>query len=221
MKKWIRRNLAPTLSGVVCIICLAILLIINRPVAAESAPEPTRTAPMPTIEVVTEPVIEDVQEVESLVIPSSAIVRLSIPAISLEAQSSGETWPRQTENCKGGSEYCIDPPIIDQVAWYGDPPSFPSENPVLIFGHTSWSSELNAAFDNLPAMVAGDTVVVTTETGVFTYRAEAPALVPFVDAPESELIFGWETEKLVLVTCNTNMVDATVIVAHLESADLV
>lgn len=219
MKRRIRQYLVPAVVGIIGIVCVIGAMALNS--TTTSMPEPKRAAPAPVqIPLVTPEPAAPAEEPPPTAIASSAILRVSIPAIALDAASSGETWPRQTENCQE-SDYCIDPPVLDQVAWYGDPPSLPSENPVLIFGHTSWSPDLMAVFDNLPAVVAGDEIIVTTETGVFTYTAEAPTLVPFLGAAESDVIFGWEEEKLVLVTCNTNGTDATVIVARLAHAELV
>lgn len=38
--------------------------------------------------------------------------------------------------------------------------------------------------------LAGDKVVVKTETGVFTYKADDPQLVPYSEVVKSTLIWG-------------------------------
>lgn len=219
MIRLLRQHVTLAVAGIAFIACLVGIFALNSTI--ESEPSPKRVAPVPTLSATLVPQPSEasstpVEEVP-LVIEASDILRVSAPAINLDVQVSGETAPRQTARCKG-SDYCIDPPVADQAAWYGDPPSWPSVNPVLLFGHTSWSYEAYATFNNLPALVAGDQIVVTTTTGVFTYQAEAPTLVPYNKAPESEVIFGWVPEKLVLVTCNDKEFAATVVVAYLIDA---
>ena len=198
----------------VLVACLVGIFMLNANGTHEASPK--RSAPFP-IEIQSTESLSMPIEKRSLTIEASDIVSVSASAIKLDAQVSGATSPRKTANCKG-SDYCIDPPVPDQAAWYGEPPSLPSVNPVLLFGHTSWKYDEYATFNNLPALVAGDTIVVTTKTGVYTYLAEAPTLVPYNDAPQSDTIFGFTPEKLVLVTCNDEEVSATVVVAYLIDA---
>lgn len=219
MIRLLHQHAVLVVAGIVFTACLVGLFVLNSNVERELTPKRVAPVPSSSATLVPQPPkasstpLEDVP----LVIEASDIVRVSVPAIDLDVQVSGETSPRQTPRCKG-SDYCIDPPVPDQAAWYGDPPSFPSTNPVLLFGHTSWSYEAYATFNDLPAMVAGDLVIVTTKTGIFTYQAKAPALVPYSEAPQSELIFGSAPEKLVLVTCNDKEAAATVVVAYLIDA---
>lgn len=227
MKRFLRQHLVLVVCGILFVACVIGIIAINKPVGEN--PSPQRVAPIsipsdsstskeehPPSASPTPEVVEVLPT--KVAIPASDIVSVSVASIGLDVAVSGETWPRKTQNCKG-DKYCIDPPVADQAAWYGDPPSYPSENPVLLFGHTSWTDPAYATFNDLPAMLEGDLIVVTTETGVFTYRAEAPTIVPYSEATQSETIFGWELEKLVMVTCNNAESGATVIVGHLvESA---
>lgn len=221
MIRLLRQHLALAVAGIVFMACLIGIFVLN--INAEPTPSPQRVASSvaPPFEPDNQPpeTSAPVAEEVVLVIPSSAILSLSIPSIALDVNVSGETSPRKTANCKE-SEYCIDPPVSNEAAWYGSPPSLPSVNPVLLFGHTSWSSDAYATFNNLPAVVAGDQIFVTTTTGVFIYQAEAPTLVPYVDASKSEVIFGDVPEKLVLATCNNAERSATVVVAYLVDAIL-
>ncbi len=199
---------------------LVLLSIAFWPKEAPAAlPEPTRvptpietTIPTPEALPTPEPTPEPIH------VAASNILRVSIAAVGLDVKVSGPTEPRETENCKGGTVLCIDPPVPDQAAWYGTVPATESEGTVRLFGHTSDRNPAYAAFNSLVVVKAGDTIVVETETGVFTYRAEAPAFVPYVDVPNSELIWGNDPDRLVLVTCNNEKSSGTVIEAWLVEA---
>lgn len=186
----------------------------NAPV---TLPEPARipTASVPTEEpsATPEPASEATPELAH--VSASNILRVSIANVGLDVKVSGPTEPRETENCKGGTVLCIDPPVPDQAAWYGTVPSTQSEGTVRLFGHTSENNPAYATFNNLVAVVAGDLIVVETETGVFTYRAEAPSFVPYTDVPNSELIWGNTPNRIVLVTCNNKKASGTVVEAWL------
>lgn len=220
MKKptW-RGYIVPAVAGLVAVAAITGYVAINANVERE--PTPQRAAPVATAEATprptptpsaTQPPVE-----EPLVIGGSNILHVSIPAVALEVGVSGETWPRETSNCHGAA-VCIDPPVPNQAAWYGDVPALPSTGRVRIFGHTSWSNPDYAAFNDLLAVKAQDTIVVTTETGVFTYVAEAPVLVPYSEVVNSELIWGTSPDSIVFVTCNAAESSGTVVLAHLVNA---
>ena len=207
----------PVIFGTAAVLALCGAYLLNTNVEREptpqrvtsqetSVPKPQETA-VPTAAAPEEPVV----------IAKSAILSVSIPAVAIDVGVSGATEPRATKNCHA-STVCIDPPVPNQAAWYGEVPSMPSVNPVLLFAHTSWSTPEFATFNDLPAVVAGDQIVITTETGVFTYAAEAPVLVPYAEVAQSQLIYGNETEKLVLVTCNSAADSGTVVVGRLVQA---
>lgn len=154
-----------------------------------------------------------------LTIKESDIVRLQIPALKIDAESSGATMPRKSERCHGGSQ-CLDPPELKKIAWYGaySRPSLPRHDTVIILGHSNRYNNVWQTFNNLPAAEKGDKVIVTTKTGVFTYKVTKKALVPYEDVPTSELIFGNAPNRVVLVTCNSRESAGTVVVATLVSA---
>lgn len=203
---------------------------------ATGQPEPTRVEPPPTAirEATTEsptasggesttqgvPTPEEPSEAPPLEIAWSDIVHVAIPAVGIDINVSGETFPRQTENCRE-TEECIDPPVPNEAAWYGVVPTVPSTGSVRIFAHNTprgWPVE--QSFNNLPALMAGDEIVVTTENGIFTYQAEDPQLVPYADVPESQLVWGNEPDRLVLVTCNNQASSGTIVEAWLVDATL-
>ena len=180
-------------------------------------PTPTRVAvadvaPTPSSSPTVEPTAEPVE------IAASDILNVSIPAVELDVRVSGETWPRESPRCKGGTTECIDPPLADQAAWYGALPASQSAGTVRLFGHTDSSGRTFAAFNALTAVQANDEVIVETETGIFTYRAVQPQLVPYVEVIESALIWDNSPDRLVLVTCNNQESSGTVIEAWLVSA---
>lgn len=156
---------------------------------------------------------------EPVVVEASDILHVGVPAVGIDIAVSGETQPRKTERCKGAEE-CIDPPIFDQAAWYGAVPAVPSTDTVRLFAHTGQSLEGHNSFNNLPAVMAGDEIVVTTETGTFTYRAEDPVLVPYKEVPYSWFIWGDDqVDRVILITCNNQADSATVVEAWLISAE--
>lgn len=151
-------------------------------------------------------------------IAGSDIVSLAIPAAGIDALASGPTWPRPSPHCHGGPE-CIDPEYLDKVAWYGaySVPAVPSTDTVLVFGHSNPGNDRWQTFNNLHTVEAGNPVVVTTQTGTFTYRAQQPFLVPFDQVPSMEVIFAHVPNRLVMATCGDEN-NAVVVVADLESA---
>lgn len=207
----------PIATLVILAVVLASIALLWPKEAPAALPEPTRvpvpsapaTEPPATSEPIPEVTLEPVQ------VGPSNILRVNIATVGLDVKVSGPTEPRETENCKGGTVLCIDPPVPDQAAWYGTVPMTESEGSVRLFGHTSENDPAYAAFNSLVAVIAGDLIVVETETGIFTYRAEAPSYVPYVDVPNSELIWGNAPDRLVLVTCNNEKASGTVVEAWL------
>ena len=222
MKKptW-RGYIVPVITGLVAVASIVGIFALNA--NAEREPTPQRVLPtqtpqgIPTPPSTPEPTPTPAPTQEPLIVEGSNILHVSIPAVALEVAVSGETWPRETENCHGAN-LCIDPPVSNQAAWYGDVPSLPSQGRVRIFGHTSWSNPEYAAFNDLLAVKARDTIVVTTETGIFTYAADAPVLVPYSEVVNSELIWGDSSDTVVFVTCNRAENSGTVVLGHLISA---
>lgn len=216
-----KQNAAPLVFSAIAALALCGAFVLNT--GGEHEPTPHRVSPPPAVATSVPPTIEATPDAgpppePPAPISASSILNVAVPAVGMSVTVSGKTEPRQTENCHA-STVCIDPPVPDQAAWYGDVPSTPSVNPVLLFGHTSWSDPRYAAFNNLLSVMAGDTIVLTTETGIFTYTADAPVFVPYDKVAESQLIYGWETEKVVLVTCNTAEDSATVVVGRLVKVE--
>ncbi len=156
-----------------------------------------------------------------LAIKESDILSLKIPNLKIDVNASGATMPRKSERCHA-STVCIDPPIFKEVAWYGAfvRPAFPSKGSTVVFGHSNWRNRENQAFNNLPKAERGDRVVATTRKGVFTYRVKWVGLEDYARIHLSKRVYGNVPGTLVLVTCNAYENAATVVVAELESAEV-
>lgn len=225
LKKW-----TPLITGAATIVVLIAGLYLHglslpstvEPARPLLSPPPSwseelpKTGPSPT----PSPNPTTTSQAEETVIESSDITRLVVPNVDIDVTASGETWPRRSERCKGGASECIDPPLLEEVAWYGAYalPSLPSEGSVLIFGHTNSRDADKQAFNNLLEARPDDRVTVTTKTGIFTYQVEQVELVDYATIHLSELVYEHKPDKLVLVTCNFLEDAATVVVAYLEEA---
>ncbi|OYX43921.1 hypothetical protein B7Y94_00685 [Candidatus Saccharibacteria bacterium 32-49-12] len=166
-----------------------------------------------------EPVIISTRESLEQSIVASEITRLRIPSTGINVGSSGETWPRQSNRCQASKE-CIDPPNLNEIAWYGAYalPQLPSPSSVILYGHSNRFSAVEQAFNQLPDTKVGDKVIIETQTGVFTYRVHTNTLVGYDIIAESEQVYWPVPDQLVLITCNYQADAATVVIAHLESA---
>lgn len=204
-------------AGLVAVVALLGSYLLRQMLPEEV--EPTRVAPAPSLAAQPSSLASSEQASIEVEIEASDIVRLKIPAIDVDVKSSGEAWPRRSERCRATTE-CIDPPHLDEVVWYGAyaRPSVPSSDSVLVFGHSNRYDSTWQAFNDLPALLAGDVIIVTTRTGEFVYEATDPVSVPYDQVPTSELIFQHAVDRLVLVTCSINADAATVVVATLVSA---
>lgn len=215
--RWV---IALLVAGAIVLVVAA--LVMNANPSPEPAPTPTRAVvltPQATEEASagTPTPSPTPEQATPLAIPASLIEKVTVPAIALDIAVSGETLPRQTENCHGAT-LCIDPPVPDQAAWYGATPAVPSVGSVRLFGHTSWTKPEYAAFNDVLAMKDGDEIIVTTQAGVFTYRASAPQLVPYTEVAQSQLIWGNAGDRLVLITCNSAESSGTIVEAWLVKA---
>lgn len=154
------------------------------------------------------------------VIEPSGLVNLRVPSVGIDVGFSGETWPRESPYCHGAN-VCIDPPVMNQAAWYGARalPSVPSSDAVLVYGHSNWNDTSQQVFNDLPAVRQGDVVIADTENGTFIYEAVEPRLIQYEEIPTSEFVYGQEPDKIVLVTCNSKENAGTIVVAYLVRAE--
>ena len=138
-------------------------------------------------------------------VAASDIVTVAIPAIGVDVRASGSIMPVKSERCKDdGVDMCMDPPLLDQVAWSGgySTPSSPAKGAVLVYGHSNPYSEENQTFNDLGALVADDRVTVVTKTGRFTYVVTKVEVIPFEDIPWHKPLYRDTPGKLSLIACN-------------------
>lgn len=188
--------------------------------ARTAAPQPPSPDGTPAIPSAASPAIPPVPTPAIPVVPASDIVAVAIPSVGIDVAASGPGVPRVSEKCRGGSDVCLDPPYPDRVIWYDAyaRPETPSTDSVIVLGHANRDNPDYEAFNALGAVADGDTAVITTETGVFTYRAQAAVAIPYADIPFSELVYGHVPGRAVFVTCGDD-VDAYVVVADLLTAE--
>ena len=160
-------------------------------------------------------------------IAASPIVSIKIPAIGVDAAASGPTMPRVSPLCKASTK-CMDPPVLSQIAWSGayGVPALPSTDAVLVYGHSNYHTTSTnwQVFNNLPTMVKGDKIVLTTKTGIFTYVATGdPLKIPFDQVGFRQSLYMHTPGRLVLFTCGiadsgNGYSAASVVIAQLISA---
>ena len=200
------------------------LLSAPPPTVEYQQPERALPLPSPTGKVTEVPVQPKKDPKPEPVIKPSDIVSISIPAIGVNAKASGSIVPEVTDRCKG-SEKCMDPPILDQIAWsqgFGVPAS-PSTNAVLVYGHSNASSQTDQVFNDLGALVKNDKIVLITMTGRFTYILDRnPMFIPFEDIPWKQSLYENTPGRLVAFTCNLSgggYDTSAVVIAKLQSSE--
>ncbi len=92
----------------------------------------------------------------------------------IDAASSGVATYGPSPACDVPEYPCYVPPVLDKVARMdvGTVPSVPSTNTCYITGHSNWRQPDDAhvgVFSKLQSTQVGDTFVVTTTEGVFSY----------------------------------------------------
>lgn len=92
----------------------------------------------------------------------------------IDAGSSGVATYGLSPDCDVPQFPCYVPPSLDKVARMdvGSVPSVPSTNTCYITGHSNWrhpQDQSLGVFSELQSAQSGDTFVVTTTKGVFTY----------------------------------------------------
>ncbi len=86
-------------------------------------------------------------------------------------------------------------------------------------GHTC--RHCAAVFNNLPAVAAGDLVVVTTNKGVFTYVVETTEDVPFADFAGRADIWAVVPNRVILFTCHSTADEKQYIGVRVVTGELV
>lgn len=142
------------------------------------------------------PVVGPVVASQSVAVPLTAPLRLTIGSVGIDAQI--EEYTNADVAAAGG---WVDPPHRDIVAWWsgGGTPGDPPDNTVYLYGHTSSKP---AVFNPLTGVTPGDTVIVTTGSGAMEYVI-TEILDPIAkDAlPQDEFIAAAVPGRLLLIGC--------------------
>ena len=96
------------------------------------------------------------------------------------------------------------PKNLNDTAWYDGSAKPNQEGQVFIDGHTSFNNAIDAAFNDLPKMKAGDQIVVETGNGAkYTYRVTATETVDAdkVDMGKALNVQGDGKKGITLMTC--------------------
>ena len=96
----------------------------------------------------------------------------------------------------------LDPPTLDDAYWVGcrGMPGTDSDGTVFIIGHSLSGGA--AVFNELPTLVAGDDVMVTTAKGTLVYRVQHTATyAKFGEVQTAPEVIDRVPGRLVLVTC--------------------
>ncbi len=118
----------------------------------------------------------------------------------------------------------VHPPDYGRAVWVEQSafPAFPSSGASLVYVHSCQHNECPATAITLDSVHAGNSVVVTTLSGVLTYIVDRVELTP-----KSGLLPDWANDstvrsRIVLVTCNFEGPDVSlqniVIVGHLVAS---
>jgi sortase (surface protein transpeptidase) len=168
----------------------ALLIVLSGSACeAESASAPTTSAqqasrittPIPIAASVTPPV------------PSAVPTGLSIPALGLDAV----VQEMAASECP-----VLNPPTVDEAYWVGcrSKPGTDSDGTVFIIGHAVAGGQ--GVFARLQQLVVGNDVLVTTPSGMLTYRVGRTVnYVKFGEVQDSPEVMEKVPGRLVLVTC--------------------
>ncbi|WP_328536703.1 class F sortase [Streptomyces sp. NBC_00344] len=155
---------------------------------------------------------------ETLVLPRSAPMRLSIPSIAVDAP-----FTTLTLDSKGQ----LNPPPGDDnnlVGWYKGGASPGESGPAIVAGHVDTKTG-PAVFQLLYALTPGNTVQITREDGVVaTFVVDSVEEFSKADFPDDRVYADTPTPQLRLITCGgvydhqaKDYSDNVVVFAHLDS----
>jgi hypothetical protein len=199
--------------------------VVTSPTAVTPQPTGTASPTAPAI-ITTTP--------EPAGIAPSAVLRLQVPAIGVDAKVLPvDSTPTGKKNAWGGDIYStIDFPVDEYVRQWvrrGDPNSLPAAESegnvkafdrVLLYGHASDIGN-HLVFQDLVALKAGDSVIATTALGVFTYGVTAVYSRAKTDLNSLAALYDYPTDgtkDLALIACLPDTTSNVVVFATLVSA---
>jgi hypothetical protein len=124
----------------------------------------------------------------------------------IDAQSSGLARYNTSESCEVPGQPCYDAPTFDKVARIdlGAPPQVPGTDTTFVAGHSNRyhpDDPRRGVFSRLQDVRAGDTVVLTTTKGVFTYAVTTVLTVPFDKLTSTDEVVRVRADTVVAISC--------------------
>jgi len=127
-------------------------------------------------------------------------------ATILDAQSSGLARYNTSGSCEVPGQPCYDAPTFDKVARIdvGAPPQVPGTDTTFVTGHSNRyhpDDPKRGVFSRLQDVRAGDTVVLTTTKGVFTYAVTDVLTVSFDKLTTTDEVVKVRPNTVVAISC--------------------
>jgi len=122
---------------------------------------------------------------------------LAIPAVGVDAPVE-----EYTDAMVRANDGWVDPPRRDAVAWWsgGGTPGRPADNTIYLYGHVS---RLSAVFNEVPHLVPGDLISLTTPRGSIDYRVEQVLPpIPKESLPDDPTVNVALPGRLILIGCH-------------------
>ena len=124
----------------------------------------------------------------------------------IDAQSSGLARYNTSESCEVPGQPCYDAPTLDKVARIdlGAPPQVPGTDTTFVAGHSNRyhpDDPKRGVFSRLQDVRTGDTLVLTTTKGVFTYAVTTVLTVPFDKLTTTDEVVRVRPDTVVAISC--------------------
>jgi len=124
----------------------------------------------------------------------------------VDAQSSGLARYNTSESCEVPGQPCYDAPTFDKVARIdlGASPQVPGTDTTFVAGHSNRyhpDDPKRGVFSRLQDVRTGDTVVLTTTKGVFTYIVTTVLSVPFDKLTTTDEVVRVRADTVVAISC--------------------
>jgi len=124
----------------------------------------------------------------------------------VDAQSSGLARYNTSESCEVPGQPCYDAPTFDKVARIdlGASPQVPGTDTTFVAGHSNRyhpDDPKRGVFSRLQDVRTGDTVVLTTTKGVFTYTVTTVLSVPFDKLTTTDEVVRVRADTVVAISC--------------------
>jgi Sortase domain len=124
----------------------------------------------------------------------------------IDAQSSGLALYNTSESCEVPGQPCYDAPTFDKIARIdlGAPPQVPGTDTTFVTGHSNRyhpDDPKHGVFSRLQDVRTGDTLVLTTTKGVFTYAVNTVLTVPFDKLTTTDEVVRVRPDTVVAISC--------------------